>query len=509
MKIHRKEVSGGIERQFLTGAVVSDRFLKEARSFYDPELLDTRYVRTVAEWCFGHFGKYQKAPGLHIRDIYAAHSDQMDPAEAKLIAGLLASLSDEYERAAELNVPYLLDQAEGWFKRLSLERTARTVAGLAAQGDVTEAEAELAGYKRVGRPATLGENPFKSSDDIQRAFERSERPLFALPGALGRMMNGVLNRDQFIAFMGPEKRGKTWWLNELAIRAAMSRLNVVLFQVGDMSREQVVLRICIRLAGRSNMERYAGDQVVPVLDCRLNQLGTCKRCPHKNKPLMDDWSPLGAWEAYESGLHRRYRACSECEGEKFFKGAIWYNTVHIKKELTWREAWRESRKFLGRIKGRDFRLFAFPSDQLTITEIKAMIDNLESFEGFIPDVVVIDYADNLAPEDRREEFRHQQNRTWKLLRGLSLERHCLVVTATQAAGRSYKKASLEMDDYSEDKRKYAHVTGMFGLNQTPDEKRAGLMRINTIVLREEEFHIEDEVTVGQALRLGRPLVCSY
>jgi hypothetical protein len=131
------------------------------------------------------------------------------------------------------------------------------------------------------------------------------------------------------------------------------------------------------------------------------------------------------------------------------------------------------------------------------------------FDNFIPDVIIIDYADNLAPENAREEPRHQVNRTWKMLRGLSQERHCLVVTATQAAGRSYKKNSVEMEDYSEDKRKYAHVTACFGLNQTPEEKRAGLMRIGPIVMREDEFFAEEEVYIGQALRLGRPLLFSF
>lgn len=509
MKVKRKTVDGRPERMFLTGAIVSDQFLKEASTFYDPDLLETRYTRTVAEWCFRYFQKYGKAPGIGIKDIYESFVDRLEETDRGLIANLLAGLSDEYERAGKMNVPYMLDQTEKHFKMLSLARLTRTVNGLTADGEVEEAEAELANYKRVGRPTSLGSNPFTDAEGLQRAFEQVDAPLFTLPGALGRMMNSVLNRDQFIAIMGPEKRGKTWWLNEIAIRAAKARCNVALFQVGDMSEEQVKVRLSVRLAGKSNINKFVGEQDVPVPDCQKNQDGSCLACPHQNKPILAKWKMEDIQTAYLSGRFKEHIPCIDCADERFFKGSIWYKRVNIEKPLTWRESWKINNRFLERIRGRDFRLSVSPSDQISVTGIKGILDSWEMFDSFVPDVIVIDYADNLAPENPREDPRHQINRTWKMLRGLSQERHCLVATATQAAGRSYKKTSIEMDDYSEDKRKYAHVTGCFGLNQTPVEKRMGLMRINAIVVREDEFFTEDEVYVGQALRIGRPCLFSF
>ncbi len=494
---------------FLTGAIVSDQFLKEASTFYDPDLLEVRHTRTVAEWCFRFFQKYGKAPGIGIKDIYESHLDRLEPTDRETIAELLAGLSEEYERVDKLNVPYILDQAEKHFKTLSLARLTRTVNGLVANGNVEEAEAELADYKRVGRPTSLGCNPFTDAEGLQRAFEQVDTPLFTLPGKLGHMMGSVLNRDQFVALMGPEKRGKTWWLNEIAIRAAKARCNVALFQIGDMSEEQVKVRLSVRLAGKSNLNKFVGEQEIPIPDCQKNQEGSCHKCPHRNKPILPEWKLEGVQNLYQSGTHRGHVPCYECAKEHFFKGSIWYKKIVVEKPLTWRESWKINNRFLGRIKGRDFRLHVSPSDQISVSGIKGVLDNWEMFDGFVPDVVVIDYADNLAPENAREEPRHQVNRTWKMLRGLSQERHCLVVTATQAAGRSYKKTSIEMEDYSEDKRKYAHVTGMFSLNQTPEEKRMGIMRIGPIVVREDEFFIEDEVKVAQALRIGRPCLFSF
>src|SRR5690606_9911830 len=127
-------------------------------------------------------------------------------------------------------------------------------------------------------------------------------------------------------------------------------------------------------------------------------------------------------------------------------------------------------------------------------------------------IVIVDYADILSSDDARvTEFRHRQDHVWKSLRALSQERHVLLITATQADAESYKKGRLNMTNFSEDKRKLAHVTAQFGLNQDPDgrEKALGIMRINEIVVREGSFSADSEVHVLQDLAAGRPFLESY
>jgi hypothetical protein len=97
------------------------------------------------------------------------------------------------------------------------------------------------------------------------------------------------------------------------------------------------------------------------------------------------------------------------------------------------------------------------------------------------------------------------------LRAISQERHSLVVTATQADARSYAQNTLNLSNFSEDKRKYAHVTAMYGLNQDPKgrEKMLGIMRINELVVREGIFNANNDVIILQDLRSGRPFLESY
>jgi hypothetical protein len=74
--------------------------------------------------------------------------------------------------------------------------------------------------------------------------------------------------------------------------------------------------------------------------------------------------------------------------------------------------------------------------------------------------VIIDYADILAPDVdcTRLDKLEQTNRNWQRMRRLSQERHCLVITATQAAATAYDKDSMTLKDFSDNKKKYAHVT---------------------------------------------------
>ena len=159
---------------------------------------------------------------------------------------------------------------------------------------------------------------------------------------------------------------------------------------------------------------------------------------------------------------------------------------------------------------RRFKLSSHANGTLSIKQIKALLDIWEKQDDFVPDVIVIDYADLLVAEGR-VEFRHQQNEIWKGMRNLSQERHCLVLTATQADANSYEQNRLKLKNFSEDKRKYAHVTACYGLNQdTKDrEKKIGIMRINEIVIREGDFSNSSEVTVLQKLERGRPFLSSY
>ena len=139
-----------------------------------------------------------------------------------------------------------------------------------------------------------------------------------------------------------------------------------------------------------------------------------------------------------------------------------------------------------------------------------MLANWEKQDGFVPDLIVIDYADLLVGDSK--DFRQLQNEIWKDLRRLSQEKgQPLVVTATQADAKSYDTNKLKLSNFSEDKRKYAHVTAFYGLNQDKEgrEKKLGILRLNELLLRDGDFSVNNEITLLQNLRRGNPFLGSY
>ncbi len=128
--------------------------------------------------------------------------------------------------------------------------------------------------------------------------------------------------------------------------------------------------------------------------------------------------------------------------------------------------------------------------------------------GWVPDVIVIDYADILAPQDGKADSRDQVNATWKGMRSLSQQLHCLNVTATQTDADSYDTDVIDMSNFSEDKRKRAHVTGSIGINQTDAEKEMGITRFNWIVRREWAYSKKKCVHVAGCLSIARPVIHS-
>ena len=204
-----------------------------------------------------------------------------------------------------------------------------------------------------------------------------------------------------------------------------------------------------------------------------------------------------------------YSTCTNCKAFKENKwGTVWYKEVE-KESLTIESAKKVFTEFFIKYK-RKFKISTHVNGTLTVNNIKSILDIWQKQEDFIPDIIIIDYAD-LLEDSTVKEFRHKSNQIWKDLRGLSQERHCLLITATQADADSYTRDLLKLDNFSEDKRKYAHVTAMWGLNWDKEgrEKKLGIMRINEIIKRKGNFNNHNQVYVLQNLQISRPFLTSF
>jgi len=127
------------------------------------------------------------------------------------------------------------------------------------------------------------------------------------------------------------------------------------------------------------------------------------------------------------------------------------------------------------------------------------LSNLEYYENFTPDVIVIDYADII--KGRIRDYRQQLNEIWIRLRGWAQEKNCLVVTASQTSKQAFTR-DARMGDVAEDMRKLATVTKMIALNQTKSEKEAGALRIEPLLYRDGRLNGQ-QICVLESRDIGR------
>jgi hypothetical protein len=131
-------------------------------------------------------------------------------------------------------------------------------------------------------------------------------------------------------------------------------------------------------------------------------------------------------------------------------------------------------------------------------------------DGFIPDVIIVDYADIMIDENVKDP-KEKENVIWCDLRGLSQSEQALVISPTQSDTDSFDKNTMSKKNFTQDRRKYDHVTAMWGMNQDKHgrEKEIGIIRYNELAIREGESNEKNQVTVLQNLRRGRAYLTSY
>ena len=148
-----RQIDSTVEKNMVTGMIISDRYLKEVQVIYNPALMAVPFARTVANWCCSYYSQYQKAPMKDIQAVYEKKRQKgLSPEQADLIGEFLEilSLSNE-QRSDELNVDFLLDETVQYLKARSLDLLAEDIRALNLKGDVAGAEKLQAEYKPIER----------------------------------------------------------------------------------------------------------------------------------------------------------------------------------------------------------------------------------------------------------------------------------------------------------------------------------------------------------------------
>lgn len=412
--------------------------------------ISNELIREFIKLCIEYKKEYDEAPGdaitTIIKDKLSGNSSD------EILQGLLA-LADNVIYS-DIETPETLDYGIKQFikyaNRERLKQLIETIENYISNIDsVPKALKEIEDFKpiKIEKPSDIN---LADEKLVEEYFSLNKKCLIPLSGKIGEIIRPHTYPASLIAFQGPEKSGKSWILQYLAIQAARRNRKVAIFEAGDLSAAQRVCRIYSQLVGK------------PWLPNRKLEVSRL--------PYPEDFS-------YDKEL---------CE----MKLKIGYKLVPVLQEQDVKDFLRSPKASILQ----NIKLSVHVSSTLTVKQIQNILEYWQKTEDFTPQVIVIDYADILdTTTGKSEDRRHKINQIWLDLRRLSQEWEACVVTATQADSKSYKKGTQTLENFSEDKRKYSHVTAMFALNKNDVERRGLVTRISPLLIREGFIETSREV----------------
>lgn len=442
MRIDRRE--GTTQRRIVTALIVDRTVLARIAPRWTAKgLFSSKWSNIVARWCVDYFQRYGKAPGKNIEGLFQSWMEKnQDKETVRIVEDFLVELSGEYQRLQKAsNSEYLIDLAGQHFNEVKARNAVTTAKGFLDAGEVDKALDTLQSTRQIDIGGTAGIDVFNSSEILFSAFEARQEPLIQLPQGLGSFFGDTLERDGFLSIWGIEKNGKSRMALYLGMQAALQRRRVAYFQVGDMPQDHVVRRLASLV---SSTPLRSGRIEVPVSASLTGGEFVVKKEPRDFEALNQ---------------HQALRAFQKLVNEG------------IKSKEPY------------------FKLACYGNGGINVQGIASVLQSWDQQDGWTPDCVICDHADNLAPPtgpnvyqyDRREQI----TETWSQLRALSLKYHCLLIVPTQADARAYNKETLDMSNFSDSKAKNAHVTASVGLNMESQERASQVTRLNWVVRRED------------------------
>jgi hypothetical protein len=507
-----------IERRIVTGFLTSKEFLDKFSTTYRPEFLQSKTARTLASWIMEYYQRYEEPPGSHIEDIYWKKLQAgLDKEQAEWIEDVLDDLDNDYD-PSQLNIPFLSDETDKYFRTRAAIEHGNSIKTLAERGEIEECEALIANFHSPQSPTGCSFNLLEPDEErIKKAFESFETPLISFPGAMGDFLNNQLIQGGFVGFVGQDKVGKTFLAYQLAVRAVMQKNHVVLFEIGDMTAQDMDYRNGIYHTKKSDLKQYCGKIHIPVLDCLKNQTDECNKKERKCtfgifEGEEDDEIKLKSKKEYLEAFYDnpKYKPCHHCSvyGINDFNGAIWYKERDPIHPLKYKEAVKATGKFLKKYK-RNIYTSCHASGELRPKDIENELNIIHSKYGHMPKVVIVDYPDVMEADYKIGDKREKINQIWLGLRGISQKFNVLLIAMTHSDAKGYEQDLLNRSNFSESRTKNAHVTAMIGLNKSQRDEDLGLLRMNKFFVRRGRAESKRILHVLQCLEIGRPYLGSF
>jgi replicative DNA helicase len=124
------------------------------------------------------------------------------------------------------------------------------------------------------------------------------------------------------------------------------------------------------------------------------------------------------------------------------------------------------------------RLFIkeYPTNTASVYTLKSHIERL-SLKGFVPDMILIDYADIMRSTRQFDSLRHELKLVYEELRGMAMELGVPIWTASQSNKEGANAEVIDMTNMSEAYGKAMICDLIVSVSRRPHEKASGWGRL--------------------------------
>lgn len=131
-------------------------------------------------------------------------------------------------------------------------------------------------------------------------------------------------------------------------------------------------------------------------------------------------------------------------------------------------------------KGGNLKIAYMPSGEASINTLKAHVTSLVR-EGFMPDVIFIDYADLLKYTGDFKEKKDALTQIYESLRAWGMEIKCPIWSATQTNRSAFGESEFNLSSIAESAGKANTADVIIGIGRDPDQKND--LKANLLILK--------------------------
>lgn len=444
-----ERLSGALQENILTVLCFDVKHASIVRHAVKPQLFESTIFREVAGMAIDYLDQYKEPIGDHLAD----HLEGILGGDDQRKAASYRRLLEQLESArTTTNGEYVVNQVQKFVRGQNIKSA--LVDAVAAVDDGRVDDAALAMQKGLASQELSFSTGLRLNDPKQalRFMSQDLAPFQSGIEHLDRYGVGPA-RKTLMLLLAPLNRGKSWWMMHLGKWALLQRLTVLHITL-EMSEEKCAQRYLQCLYSLS--KEQAAARVPRFIMGRGTEAGRVMSVDFEtiSRPSLAD------------------------------PNAAAFLTKKITGDLARRPP---------------LIIKEFPTSQLTFSMLEAYLDSLERFEGVVPDLIILDYADLMALDPKN--LRAELGELIKRLRGVAVSRNIAMLTASQSNREGINAKLIDERNLSEDVSKGFTADTIVTYNQTEAEFAMQLARL--YVSKNRDGQARMMALISQAYGIGQ------